>query len=515
MNKRVKILFAGDYFPGWHSSMKIWEKLTYITKRSHLSHKDRIQMINKTANLRNSLLMTYYLFNAKINALTPLALLQNLFKKYDLNCINLETTLSNIGNPIPEKDYNLRCEPFYIDGLISSYINFVILANNHILDYGENSVKETITLLEKYNINYSGIKHENQSDAQKAVIRNINGINIGFLSYVDPLIIDPYPEVYFNQKLYPYKLLSEQIIEDIIMAKSDTDIVFVNVHWGDEWSHMENNNQIDLAHKMIDSGATAIIGHHPHVIQGIEKYKNGVIAYSLGNLFMYLGGISGIRCNKSFLLDVEVSKSGIDCFDILPISHNMNGQPYLDDCINTEDLDLGFHGNNEHKHSFFFSKIKNAYVHFLKNNQPSKGEWNNEFKVDRIFSNSAWSKNSAYVACGKEFSGKNIKPSVVCNSGEFNEISIVFPKMKISEDLNFYFGYPDWYNFTNHSAVEIILKFGEQIIYDDKIIKNNYLNIIPLTKVIKSDEDEKDLTVTLKREESSFTCLFGIETSNY
>ena len=508
MDKKAKIIFAGDYFPGWQSSMNLRERLSYLTKSSYLSYSDRVQMINKISNIKNKLLMPYYSFNAKVNAQSPLHHLQGFLKTYDLKCINLETSLSNIGNPLPEKHYNLRCEPFYIDGLLSSHINFVVLANNHILDYGEKSVEETIKLLKKYNINYSGIKSNNQSNDQEAIIEIINGIKIGFLSYVDPAIIDPCPELYFNNNIYPYKLNSEQIIADIKRAKQTKEIanVIVNVHWGNEWSHMENKQQTDLAHKMIDSGATAVIGHHPHVIQGIEKYNNGVIAYSLGNLFMYLSDISAIRCKKSFLLEIELSDQGVEFYDIHPISHNSSGQPYLDNCINIPDLDLGNHNNQTYNDSFFFSKVEFANIYFLKGNQSFNGEWNHNFKVDRIIYNSAWRKDSAYVACGKEFSGKFLRPSAVCYSGEFNEISINFQNIKLSDKLNLYFGYPDWFDYTDYSPVEINIKLGNQTIFHDNIT-NSELNFIKIDAVV----NENYITVTLKRNESNFICLFGIE----
>lgn len=506
MNKKAKILFAGDYFPKWQSSMNLGERLSYLSKSSCLSYHDRTQMIDKPSNLKNKLLMPYYSFNAKVNAQSPLILLQSFLKQFDMNCINLETSLSNSGSPIEGKHYNLQCEPFFIDGLLSSNINFAILANNHILDYGEESVKETIKLLKKYNINYSGIKLEDQSDKQEAVIQNINGIEIGFLSYVDPTIIDPYPELYFSKKTYPFKLNLEQIIADITKIRDKINIIIVNVHWGDEWSHMENKSQIDLAHKMIDSGATFIIGHHPHVIQGIEKYKNGVIAYSLGNLFMHLGGISGIRCKKSILLEFEISKLGIETFNTHPISHNNSGQPYLDNCFNTANLDLGYQNNRTQHDSFLFSLLKNSHIHFLKNNQTSEGEWRNKFKVDRIIYNSAWCKNSAYVACGKEFSGKHLKPSIICHSGEFNEILITFPKITFTDKLNFNIGYPDWYDYTNNSYVNINIKMGERIIFHGEL-KSNELSDF----TIDSIDNKNDLVLTLRRNESHFTCLFGIE----
>lgn len=504
MKKIAKLRFAGDYFPGWQSSKNISDKLKYLFKYSALSYKDRLDIIKSQSNLINKILMPYRALNAKLYSLEPLELLNDFFKDTSFNCINLETSLSNSGKPIPEKLFNLKCEPFYIEGLLSYNINLAILANNHILDYGEKSVLETIELLEKYKIDNSGINFDSTGSEQNALIRDIEGVTVGFLSYVDSSIIDPSPDVFYSQSLYPYKLDKEQVLKDITRAKKETDIVIINCHWGDEWSHLENESQVTMAHSMVDAGASAVIGHHPHVVQGIERYKNGLIAYSLGNLFMFLGGISRIRSDKTVLLEIDFTKDGIESYKTHTISHNQKGQPYLTDYFDKDDLDLNKSENQIDNDSEFYLRFKNSEIIFSNGNQKTKGEWKENFSVDRIIYKDAWCSGSAYAALGKEFCGKNLKRSIICHSDCFDSISISIPDFEMKKE--FYFGFPNWYEGTSETVVGLEIKFGDKELLNKDINYNKELNHFSFDN--ESFEGNKN-DLCIKISGNHLNCLFG------
>lgn len=110
----------------------------------------------------------------------------------------------------------------------------------------------------------------------------------------------------------------EENIKDIKLAKQHSDFVIISLHWGIENVFYPSPKQIDLAHKLIDSGATIILGHHPHVVQGIEKYKNGLIAYSLGN-FQFDPSDSYSPNSQSFILTIELTKNGLEDYNITPV----------------------------------------------------------------------------------------------------------------------------------------------------------------------------------------------------
>lgn len=150
-----------------------------------------------------------------------------------------------------------------------SWCNFNLfsLANNHILDMGKEGLEETKEWLKKYGINFVGDPLSGSSD-------NLNSTffkdNITFLA--------------FNQ-IFPFIVKEEEIINTIKIVKSSNpdNFLIVSLHWGEEYKLINSPTQQSLAHKIIETGADLIIGHHPHIVQNIEKYQGKLIFYSLGN----------------------------------------------------------------------------------------------------------------------------------------------------------------------------------------------------------------------------------------
>ena len=113
----------------------------------------------------------------------------------------------------------------------------------------------------------------------------------------------------------------EKIRRDIRRVSAKADIICISLHWGYELFKYPSPKQIELAHQIIDAGANVIIGHHPHIVQGIEKYKQGVIFYSLGNFFFWnyynLPDFPD-ECNEFILGVCEINDFGIKRVDVLP-----------------------------------------------------------------------------------------------------------------------------------------------------------------------------------------------------
>ena len=114
------------------------------------------------------------------------------------------------------------------------------------------------------------------------VIIDVNGMRIGFLGYFDSIrtVSLRFAD---DTSAGPAGFNVDSLCEDITKLKTLADYVVINFHWGVEKSHETQERQIEFAHQSIDAGADLIIGHHPHVLQGIERYNGKVIAYSLGN----------------------------------------------------------------------------------------------------------------------------------------------------------------------------------------------------------------------------------------
>jgi poly-gamma-glutamate synthesis protein (capsule biosynthesis protein) len=191
-------------------------------------------------------------------------------RNFDYVISNLEGPITVSGAKIGSK-YSFRMNPKVADALSKANIKIVNLANNHIFDYGKIAFEDTLRNLEKNGIRYFGNSYE-------PLIIERYGIKIGFLGFSQFL---KHLEVKENKP--GIAVVNEKLPEIIKKAKEKVDVLFVSFHWGEEYENLANNEQRRLARLAIDSGADLVIGHHPHVIQDIEKYKDKFIFYSLGN----------------------------------------------------------------------------------------------------------------------------------------------------------------------------------------------------------------------------------------
>jgi poly-gamma-glutamate synthesis protein (capsule biosynthesis protein) len=200
----------------------------------------------------------------------PFLNILNYLKSFDYVIANLEGPISDKGTKVGSK-YSFRMKPEVAPALKDANINIVNLANNHIFDYSKIAFEETLKNLKKNNIQYFGNFYE-------PLIIEKEGVKIGFLGFSDFL---KHLEVKENK--IGIAVVNDKISEIIKKAKEKVDILIVSFHWGEEYQKLANERQRKLAKIAIDSGVDLVIGHHPHIIQNIEKYKNKFIFYSLGN----------------------------------------------------------------------------------------------------------------------------------------------------------------------------------------------------------------------------------------
>ena len=232
----------------------------------------------------------------------------------DLVFSNLEAPFCNDGKPYP-KNFVFKVPEKHVNALKAGNINLVSLANNHILDYGIPCLESTVKLLEQEKINFAGagINFEN---AHKPAIFEINKIKFAFFAYSMTL-----PKYFFatdstGGTAYPKR----KILKDsIAYYNNKVDYIIVSFHWGQELTELPKEYQQNYAHWAIDYGADLILGHHPHVLQGIEKYKNKLIIYSLAN-FVFASYSN--KAADSILLDLVFTKDEIKDIKVLPINVN-------------------------------------------------------------------------------------------------------------------------------------------------------------------------------------------------
>jgi poly-gamma-glutamate synthesis protein (capsule biosynthesis protein) len=236
------------------------------------------------------------------------------FEKAQLAFVNLEGPISNVGTRQAGKEYTFRARTALADGLVSAGIDVVSMANNHTLDYGQAALKDCLIRLNKAGVAHAGAGLNSTSAAAPAVLITPAG-TVSVLAYTS-IIPGGFAATSSHGGVNPVAGDHARILKAIKTAATKTDFVVVSVHWGTEYKSQANSEQRSLAHQMIDAGADLIIGHHPHVIQGLEIYHDRLIAYSLGDfVFDHWSRATG----EAFILQVSLRDEGLPAVDIVPV----------------------------------------------------------------------------------------------------------------------------------------------------------------------------------------------------
>lgn len=205
--------------------------------------------------------------------------IKSLFNGSDFVVGNLESPLLTDGKPVANKCV-LKGDPEWAKVLYSSGIKLVSIANNHMMDFGADGLFSTMDTLQKSNIEYLGAG-ENLQEATKPLIKLLKGIKIAFLARTAVSVSSP---SYAARETAGVAFLdvgeTEQRIRE---CKQNADRVILLMHWGIENYNYPSPSQRRLAKRLINAGADIILGHHPHVLQGVEKIGSGLAVYSLGN----------------------------------------------------------------------------------------------------------------------------------------------------------------------------------------------------------------------------------------
>ncbi len=210
----------------------------------------------------------------------PYAQVREFFAGSQIVFGNLEGPLTDRGTPEPDKKFTFHSPPAKVSAALKNAgFTVVSLANNHTLDYGAEGLAQTVETLDAAGIRHAGAGADLAAARQPAILE-ANGQRVAFLAYSITL-----PDNFYAGHNRPGTAFAreEQVREDIIAARKQADIVLVSFHWGQEGKTELRDYQTRMGHLAIDSGAAAVIGHHPHILQGIERYKDGIILYSLGN----------------------------------------------------------------------------------------------------------------------------------------------------------------------------------------------------------------------------------------
>ena len=230
----------------------------------------------------------------------------------DIMMINNEFTYSTRGTPLSGKTFTFRAKPETAANLSILSADIVSLANNHVYDYGETALLDTMDTLKKNKIPYVGAGR-NLEEAKEIVYFQAGDLKIAYVSATQ--VERSYVYTKEATATTPGVLRTYDpglFLEVIKKAKASSDFVVVYVHWGTEGVSRFEADQQSLGHQYIDAGADLVIGDHPHCLQGIEYYKGVPIFYSLGNFWF------NSKTRDTGLVEADISKDGILEFRFVP-----------------------------------------------------------------------------------------------------------------------------------------------------------------------------------------------------
>ena len=230
-----------------------------------------------------------------------------ILKQGDIQFCQLETNLSIRGTPLPQARLPMRTHPNAAHAIKDCGFHVISFASNHCMDFGQEAFFDTIHAIKENGMEPIGVGR-NIAEARRPAILERNGTRIAFLAYnsilpsgywaeIDRPGCAPmrawtiYEQVELDQPgslcrthTFPHKDDLQAMADDIEKAKSNADIVVLSMHWGIHFVPAQlAHYQRETARKAIDCGADLILGHHPHILKGIEVYKGKMILYSLGN----------------------------------------------------------------------------------------------------------------------------------------------------------------------------------------------------------------------------------------
>jgi len=252
----------------------------------------------------------------------PFAGVASVLQNADITVGNLECAIVKKGHAV-DKPYTFR-GPKRALPLLKKYFSAVSLANNHAVDWGKQGFATELELLREAKLPYFGGGSDAHA-ARQPLVLTASGKRVAFLGYND---FPPHSFAAGPATPGIAWLIEKDVVQDIKAAHKQADIVLVFLHWGEELEEKPTEGQREMARRMLDAGADAIIGGHPHVTQTIDWYKDRPIVYSLGNfLFDYFPSDPPVW--KGWILKLTFSKSERPLLEHIDVELDPAGVPHL------------------------------------------------------------------------------------------------------------------------------------------------------------------------------------------
>lgn len=240
----------------------------------------------------------------------------------DLAFCNLESPASTLGVSYAGKDpaVTFRADPASLFALKRAGFDLVSLANNHSGDFGGKALMQTLDALDALDIASSGAG-ANLASARKPALVEAAGKRIALLSYTEPM----WSVTEAGQDSGVAIIRETEIIADLVSARGLADYVIISLHWGEEYEGVPRERDRAFARRLVDAGAAAILGHHPHVLQGVEFHRGVPILHSLGNFVFdmispktYESAIAYLRLGAEAPASVQLIPIRIDASSFAP-----------------------------------------------------------------------------------------------------------------------------------------------------------------------------------------------------
>lgn len=231
---------------------------------------------------------------------------------------NLETPVTTRGAKTP-KTWNFRAAPKLLGVVKAAGFTVLNIANNHVWDYGRTGFLDTLRALADGGWRTVGGGRD-RAAAEDVSLIEFEGLTVGMLG-----MTSTYPEEGWARDKKPGVFYSDfnRIKGAVAKGKKKCDVLVVSFHGGTELAEQPNDIQKAAAHAAVDAGADLFLGHHPHVLQGVEIYKGKPIFYSLGN-FLFVSPNPSTR--PSVIVRATLAKDGVRTVDLYPVDTNW-GRP--------------------------------------------------------------------------------------------------------------------------------------------------------------------------------------------
>ena len=249
----------------------------------------------------------------------------------DIFYLNHEYCVSKRGEPLEGKHYTFRAKPERMGLLGEMGTDLVSLANNHIYDYGEEAMLDTVKYLEKDNVAYVGGGRDKE-EAERPVYFIVNGIKIGFVAATNAEMIHYTPAAEKDSAGVLEAYDTAEYNRIIAGASKECDYLIAYVHWGTEDVNEYNDEQAGWGREFLESGADIVVGGHPHVLQGIEYVDSKPIVYSMGDFWF------NNETKYAGLLRLNITVDGLEEMSFVPCLQTEYTTQYLSDKEEQEEM---------------------------------------------------------------------------------------------------------------------------------------------------------------------------------